>query len=478
MSIREFFRDKIRVKLAATGAMSPVTTPTSRAVQRLKTFFEADLSRHQVYIYLDRLDDKLQSALSTAAMIVDRCLKGFTIELGKEEEPLEKELRKELALLDKTLRPYIFDIARKLLRDGDAPYIVDVVKGMGIRSLVWLPIDQLTILEDKDQLHRFAEDVQERNWYCLNEVPSRYQQKTQWFKAKDIVHFDWEKQEKIRDMYNRWTLGIYNYPPLEALVPKIVWKFSILVNDMLLREVNVPREQHILPSEPYDPSLFQGKTYVEKKTAADAAAEADLLAYTTKLKGRRVDRAYVTLDNVKISTVEPKLQYTAPNELLQQIEGDVLGSVGAPESAVSGRSKATYAGEIAIESYLLLKSEFAAQKVARRFIELAKRHLDVKTNKKFETLYDRIGYDVQLIFFPREMARTIAILRETGVFTKTELRQLFGKAPLTDEQKEDMAEPLGYRFTESGRETGASEGRREYPEDQDTPHSEGERQIT
>jgi len=467
----------LRTRLDAVGAMQPVTTPTSRAVQKLKDFFQTDLSRHQLYMKLEELDPELASAINTAAMIVERCMKGFVVRPGKSLDQEEQALQEELTQLYRKLKPYIFDIARKLIRDGDAVYYVDVSKGFGIRNLTWLPIDQLTILENKSQVHRFSETIQEPNLYVLNEVP-RGNLATQYFKADQVVHFNWGKQEKIRDRFNRWTLGIYNYPPLESLSTDIIWKFAIKLNDMLWREVNVPREHHKLPSAPFDPSLFSGATYEERLQRAQEAAEKALKDYVDKLEKRRVDRGYVTLDNVDIEVVEPKLQYTSPNELLRQINEATYGSIGTPESAVSGRARGTYASEIAVESYLLLKSEFLAGKIAEKFIELAKRHLDVKYGKKYQDHYHKIDFDVQLIFFPREMARTVAILRETGLFTFSELRALFGYPPLTEEQKADLAKPLGHRFTETSREIASSGLRRERPERPETPESTGQRQLT
>jgi len=355
-------------------------------------------------------------------------------------------------------------------------YVIGVRKGRGIEYLKWIPIDQLTILESKQQYQRFTETVQELNWYCVNEVPT-LNMPTQWFRSDQVVHFSWDKQEKIKDKYGRSTLGIYNDPPLEALSSYLIWKFALLLNDMLWRDVNVPREQHKLPSAPYDPSLFSG-TYEERLKKAQEAAEEMLKSYAAKLKRRRVDRGYVTLDNVEIEVIEPKLKYTAPNELIQQINEAIYGSVGTPESAITGRARGTFASEIAVESYLLLKSEFLAEKIASRFIELAKRHLTVKHGERYARHYDKIGYDVQLIFFPREMARTVAILRETGLFTMTELRAMFGKGPLTEEQKADLAKPLGHRFTETAREIAATEMRRERPERPLTPESREQRQVT
>jgi len=188
-----FWRRLRRIKpklteITSVGAMEVVTTPTTRAIERIKNFFEKKLSRNQLYIALVDLDPELQSAISTASMIIERTMKGFSLRAGEKLEAEEQELLEELKILDKTLRSYIYDIAYKLIRDGDAVYVVGVSRGRGIEYLKWIPIDQLTILESKQQYQRFTETVQEANWYCVNEVPTM-NMPTQWFRSDQVVHF-------------------------------------------------------------------------------------------------------------------------------------------------------------------------------------------------------------------------------------------------------------------------------------------------
>ena len=484
-SLREGIRQAIQVRLAgvdraklSASSIAAVSTPTTRAIEKLKAFFEMDMSRNELYIKLTDLDPKLQSSINTAAIIVDRCMKGFRLRVDKEVDEREKKLQIELENLHKILKPYIYDIAYKTIRDGDSCFLFVPRKSIGISSLIWLPIDQLTVLESKSQATRLiGETIQEANFYVLNEIPTHFA-KRQEFKAENIAHFNWGRQEKIRDRYNRLTLGIFNDPPLEALTSTIIWRFSILINDMLWRDVNVPREHHQLPSEPFNARLFSGDTYEAQLAAAQGAADAATLAYAKKLEGRRVDRGYVTLNNVKIDVVESKITYNAPNNLIDQLNQDVFGSIGVPESAILGRSRGTYATELALESYLLVKAEFLATKLAERFVKLAKRHLDVKTNKSFVDLYHKIEYDVQLIFFPREMSRTVSIMRETGLFTNTELRAKFGYLPLTEEQEADIAHPIGYKSTESSTETAETAKRSTKPKEPTTDQSTDQQQKT
>ncbi len=459
--------------------ISPVRTPVTRAVEKLRKFFEQSLTRYQLYEELIKLDPELQGAISTASIIVSKCLKSYTVNPGKELEKPEQEMLDELSRLYVKLSPYFYDVAYKLYRDGDTCCVVDVVKGIGIRELKWLPITKLTVLEDKAQLSRFDVPTQEANWYCLNEVPTvdGKMGQTQWFPAKNVVHFNWKRAEEILDNYNRKTLGIFTHPPLEALSISLIRKFSIQINDMLLREVLVPREHHKLPSEAFSPDNFAGDTYEDRVKAAQNAAQAAIDAYVRKLEQRRVDRGYVTLDNTEINIIEPKMSYTDPNPLIEQLNQSINSSIGTPESVVSGRTarRGSFASEVAVSSYFVAKAEFLAKLISRKLIELAKRHLTVKYGTKYEKYYDEIDFKLQLIFYPSEMARILAVLTELELFTDTELRDMFGFPPLRVEQRKEIQSRPRRHGTTPAEVAAHLPPVKKIPE---TPHTTSKRQKT
>lgn len=429
-----------RAKLEGISTVSGVNMPTTRAMDRIKTFFNTSYNKYQLFRQLELLDSDLQSGYNTAAMIVDRSMHGFRINPGESQDEREEELEKELNKFWKKMKPYVYDIAYKVLRDGDACYVIDKKKTVGIRELVWLPVDRLTILDSKADRTMTRITAQHGEFYCLNEIPFTStddpEAKTQWFPKSQVAHFNWGRKEKVLDINNRTTFNIWTTPPTEALSVKLIWKLSLILNDMMMREVLVPREHHKLPSAAFNPDFFQGENQESRITAAQAAAQSVLSSYAKGLEGRRVDRGYVTLDNVEVGVVEPKVKYTAPNEHIDQIDKSINRSIGIPESAMSGEGgrRGSFASEVAIGAYLVVKAEKVAELVSNEMTRLAKLHIDV-VKPGYQDLYDNIEFKLQLLFFRAEVARMMAILAELECFTQDEIRDMFGYLPLREDQE-------------------------------------------
>jgi len=474
------FPFRFKAKHQETVVVSPVSLPVSRALEKLQRFFAKTYNRYELYRQLELLDPMLQSAIDTAAKMTYRAMKGVTLHPGEKLVRDERELLHELRRFDhQIMKKYVYDAAYKLLRDGDVCYLIDEVDKIGVRSLEWLPSSKLTIIEELAHLTRFDVPVRAANFYVLNEVPSNANVKTQTFSKNKVLHINWQRIEEVRDIYNRYTYGVYTYPPLEALSTNIIWKFAVQANDMLLREVLVPREHHRLPSEPFNPDFFAGETYEDRVKNATKAAEEMLQLYSGKLQERRVDRGYVTLDNVEIGIVEPKLSYIDPNPLLLQLEKGIFASVGVPETAVTGATggRASFASERVVGTYMTMKAEFMASVLAGKFAEVSRRHIRSKFGERFDRYLDEIEYKLQLVFFEAERARLAALISELGLFTSEEIRDMLGYAPLTEKQKEEALQ-LARRHTTSIEETAIHAKRRVEPEKPETEWTKAHRQVT
>jgi len=358
---------------------------------------------------------------------------------------------------------------------------------VGIRELVWLPIWKLTVMDDKSDWSRFMVAAQEGTWYCLNEIPysitDELETKTQWFKKDSVAHFNWGRKEYVRDINTRPTYNIFTLPPTESLATKLIWKLSLMANDMLLREVMVPREHHQLPSEAFNPDFFQGASQEDRITAAQTAAQSILNSYAKGLEGRRVDRGYVTLDNVAIEIKESRVPYTSPNDILDQIDEAINKSMGVPESALSGRAagRSSFASEIAVGAYLIIKAEFVAERIAEKVKELAITHLTIKhPNGRFQKYFDQIEFKLQLVFFKTEIARMMAVLASLGIFTQDELRDMLSYDPLTPEQKDNVVMIGGFGgFAQSaGQVSATSQTGKEPVQAQRTAQSKAQTQRT
>ncbi len=469
--------------------------PTSRSVRRYKDYFDSSYNKYQQLIEIENLDSELQSGLSTASIIVAQSMQGFVVNPGEKQDPLEEELTKELTLFyEQVLEKYSYDIAYKLFRDGDAIYLKDLKDKVGLRELIWLPMERLTVAETLDKITWTGPGIviQEANYYILNEegVYDGFRAlfggtlgttvKMQRWPKEEVVHFNWNRLEKTTDLWHRDVYNVFTDSPTMSLLPKLEKKMASEINDSLIRDVMVPREHHKLPAEPFSPDLFQGQNQFAKITAAQTAAASVVGAYAKGLEGRRVDRGYVTLSNVEIDIVEPKMQYTAPNDRIDQLNDAINRSLGTPETVLAGRSsgRGTFASEIAIGAYLVMKAEFIAKQITKDYIALAKEHLTAKFETKYESLYDQIKFKLQLLFFRAEIAKIVAMMASVGIYTRDELRDLSGYLPLREDQIEDLV-VIERGFLNSAAETGAEAGKStEEPTPPQTQQTKDENQKT
>ena len=369
------------------------------------------------------------------------------------------------------VKPILYDIAFKVVMDGDAVYRVELNKGLS--RLVYLPMTHLTAREYHPDTGELETDpIQVANYYILNEGYD----KQQVYPASECVHFNWGRIELVDDILGRRTLGIWNVSPLEPLRAKLLWKHVILLNDMLWRSVNVPRRHHKLPSEPFDPDKFSGKTREERLERARQAAVKALEDYANQLRLHEVERDFITLDDVEIEVVEPKLKWTDPNQLLEQIDESIYAAIGVPKSAVSGMRGGTFATELVVSSYFFHRSRHLAHLIGANLIKVAIMHLESKHGLEYSDLYDYISVDVYTELFLREQARTVAILSQLGIFSKSELRAMLGYSP---QVPEDVLEETLHKSTvQSAGQVAAAEMRRQSPERPETPESKEAKQKT
>ena len=414
-----------KVKLAVPPVLVPLEEELQLFYSQRETFKAR--TRYDLYRDLISIDAELFGAVQAMALCIASSLKGFTVKYGQQLDEEEQAMYDELQELWKTLQPYAYDIAFKIIRDGDAVYRIIITENEGITGLQYLPMSFLTAREFHPDTGKLETDpIQVANYYILNEGSGMKQQV---FSSNEVIHFNWGRQELVTDILGRRTLGIWNKSPLESLKAKILWKHTIIINDMLWRSLNVPREHHKLPSEPFNPDNFTGDTIEERIERAKQAARQALEEYRSQLSREKVERAYITFDDVEIEIIEPKLKYTDPNELLEQLDDSIYTCLGVPRSAVSEAKRTSYASELVVFAYFRARTTHLANLIAKGFIRLAELHLLEKFKDRFTKHFSKIGFRIHTELFMRELARTIAILAATGLFTQAELRALAGFSP-------------------------------------------------
>lgn len=455
------------------------------AINLLKGVFDVPQNKYEAYDHLISIDPELAGAIDTKATFISKSLAGFTVLAGPQRTEQEEKLQQKLDIFHIFLRRYYYDIAYKVLKDGNACYLVQV-DSKGITSLDYLPMSSLTCLENENQKDTLDAQVTKRGVYILSEKTD-YEKS---YPSNNVVHFDLGKSEIVKDTRGRVTVNIWNSSPLESLRAKLLWKSAIIINDMIWRERYVPREHHKLPSAQFSPDKFPGRTPKERMDAAVAAAKKAVEDYKNQIASAgdqqfpRPDQGYITLDNVMISTVETRLRHTDPNELIEQIDKSIY-SVYCPESTVSGRGRAAYGTEAAVMMYVALKGERVAEAIAFVAVELAKKHLRTDTSNDFtDDDYARIVPRFNKILERHSLVRDAAILLESGSFTPTEVRRLVGAEPLSEQDKKEISEYREFlaattrRYTESMKELSTTSKRATVPERPITPESESQQQVT
>jgi len=263
-----------------------------------------------------------------------------------------------------------------------------------------------------------------------------------------MVYGDDNRAEEVTDIAGRWTFGVWSISPIEVLKVRLRWKQALLIQDILWRQRHVPREHHKLDLAQFRPELFSGETLEERIKKAKEAAEKYVTEYKDRVLSPRrleVDRGYITSKEVEISFVEPRtVAYIDPNPLLAQINESIFAAIGAPQAAVRGRGRATYASELVAASYSTLIAYSLGEIIKRPLLKVIRAHIRALPEGYKFTAEDLRKIDIKFAFvldvMRGEMARQIAVLKTAGILTTEELRSLAGFGPLTETQRKQLVE--------------------------------------
>jgi hypothetical protein len=470
-----FKSKKLEVSPSATSALATLSSA-------LEPFRDSQ-NKYQVYQSFLRSDPELNNAITRLALLTAYAYKGPYVKAGTKLTESEKLLQDQAieAADELDFRSRFFSLAKHLLRDGDAVYVVAFEDDVGVQQIQPLPLTKTTIVESEDQLEKADAKVQKRGLWILNELEPDKRQIFPQNENQKVFHFSVDDEaEEVYDILNRWTFGVWSDSPLECLKTTLLWKQALRIADILWRYRNVPREVHELDTSMFVPEKFAGATWEEQVTNATKAAEDYLKDYAKKISGKKVDQGYVVGSNVKqIYYVEPKqVSYASPNDLIDQINTSIREGIGAYTIG-----KGTYATELVISSYVILMPDHLAYKIERQLLELLRFHLA----KKYKTPADELAkldlrLSLVLDILKGELVRQMAILAATGTLTIDELREYVGKDQLTDEQIARLIQIKGKgrtgQFAQTLLDVLALTERQTAPEEPVTPQSARERAKT
>jgi len=242
----------------------------------------------------------------------------------------------------------------------------------------------------------------------------------------------------------------------------IDWKSTTIMNDILYRQVAIPRWVLIVDTSPYDPRTYSG-TKEARKLAAKNDAKAAMTSMSNDIAKYEPDQMYMLSIGSELKLVEPSsAAYNDPNELISQIDNIISGTVGIPSSATGGKSEAQASAQNSTQ-FLTIHAEALLDTVARSIIKLFKLHLATKypafnTNesapltdskghyvcKKYsKKLLRRIKYKKTKIMI-KDRAEQMSIISNmvaTKAFSFAEARSEAGYDPMTDSEfKEHIKE--------------------------------------
>jgi len=404
-------------------------------------------NRYALSDALYNADERLYSAVELMAIMIEKSIGDISIAsirnddktLTNEEENAIKvanDWAKDIAGVG--LRKLFYHYTIDLWKYGDA---VDVIKfnSSGVTDLIPLPMQAVTAVDRRSQINAaisFNDPmIMNPKWYVVDEQQSAPLIQDNVFKKERILHISFNpRRNQMRDNMTRWTMNVWSMPPITSLIGILTWKQNLIRNDMVWRQRAMPREHHKLDLSQYDLSKFSG-TFAQKQAASLAAAQAAIEKYNTNMRRREADQGFVTGQGVAIEWIQPKVNFTDPTPIIDQINNLLGGPTGTPAALMGGESKG-FTSLVQSTSFLALRAEIYAEKIQRKLTEVMKRHVKLARPGIRAAVVDRLYIKNRLILDRdrTELAKIIAVLVESKAFTMDEIRRIWGLDPATDAQ--------------------------------------------
>lgn len=296
-----------------------------------------------------------------------------------------------------------------------------------------LPNKSVTIVDDLSRIGGTSstEAIREANYYIVDEglqTEKRY-------RAEEIIHIKF-KETPIwwTDSNGRKTYGIYSISPLHRTILPIWEKRQITIIDVIWRWRNVPREHHQIDASLYNLDKYPGNLEQRRK-AANSDMDRAIAGYSNTLKNQTPDQGYVTSSAVKIDSIDHSASYLSTNDRIIQNSDQVWTSLSIPRSVIAGGSGGSYSSDLVLSTYVANKIEQLANKIKPIILDnIRKRLLAIKPSYPVEDM------DIKIEFIMAnskiELARQMVMMKDVGIFTETELRNLLGYLELRDDQRQ------------------------------------------
>lgn len=433
-----------------TVSVQKITVKLVEYLRQLSAFH--NMSEDEIYEQLLVWDPEVGGAIDRMSTMMGQAYSGIVmVDIGEDETEQEKKcLRLAKAYAEALdIGTHIEAWGEVLLTQGN------VFLGKTENGYQTLPnrfVSKVNKIEDIGRLGN--ELIMDANLLVLFESPTPYSNTSKSYKPEEFYHIRYKNTPIFTvDVMRRQTYGLYSLSPVHRTILPVWWKRQIMMVDILNRWRNVPREHHKLSSEAFSIDKYTG-TKSEKIASAQAAANAAVSTYKTEIQNQNPDQGYVSLDNTTIEMVQNTSGYADSDRMLGSLSKETWVALNVPESIVNGTGAGSYASELVISNYVSAK----VISMATKFKPVLLRLIRDKVKSVDDTLpVEKIDIKFELVLATSmlELFRQAAIMSSIGLFTSAEIRDLVNKAPLTAEQKEEVAQMLVLKSNTRGGKTEA-----------------------
>ena len=390
-----------------------------------------DMDEADIYEQLYGLEPEVGGAIDRISTMAADSFKRFKMsDKDTEYDETEAEMLREAEHLATTLniRGEFEKYAELLMIHGNV--FIHPLPGFTYEIL---PNKSVTIIDDLSRVGGSAstEAIREAAYYVIDEglqTEKRY-------RADEIIHIRF-KETPIwwTDSKGRKTFGIYSISPLHRTILPIWEKRQITIIDVIWRWRNVPREHHQIDASFFDLGKYPGNIEQRRK-AANADLDKVIASYSNTLKNQTPDQGYVTSSAVKIDSIDHSASYLSTNDRIIQNSDQVWTSLSIPRSVIAGGSGGSYSSDLVLSTYVANKIEQLANKIKPIILDnIRKRLLAIKSSYPVDDM------DIKIEFVMAnskiELARQMVMMKDVGIFTETELRNLLGYLELREDQRQ------------------------------------------
>lgn len=429
--------ESLSVPLDKPAAVKTLTSNLISYELELSDF--ANMDEEDIYEQLYLYESEIGGAIDRTSTMVGESYKGFYLkEAGATVDGIEKEMIENAKKIDEAvnIRGYMEMFAELISIKGNL-YLKEDPNDL---TLTILPNKYVTLVDRKDRLMNASKGefdmIMDGKYLVLFEGQSGYQQV---YEPDQFIHVKYKNTPVFeKDSRGRMTFGVYSISPLNRVILPVWWKRQTMILDMLVRQMNVPREHHMIDSRMFNLNLYSG-TPEQKLEKATASIKSFIESYTSDIKNKTPDMGYVTLDTTKIETINngSGTNYLQTNELISQINDQVWSALNMPKSMISGESSSSYSSELIIANYVCQKVLQLANKVKPIILDNIKSRL-IKINPNYPIEQLDIKIELDIVSTEIEKMRKMAIMGDLGIFTETELRDMVGMDSLRPEQRKEL----------------------------------------